>query len=198
MPITRPSPTIPSRSSTSCCSAAGRFLEQWEARGPGLLLQIARSTEENVVAEAAEVTLVYPIVGGNGIAHRGVNTISFEAVLANPVDELPEVLRMAWLLAQLNLDLPMYSENIVAEHRDAVAQWAMVPPVLAAAEHVELATLSPESLAHAIVAWRLADDSNDRADTLLQWWTTYQEGSTPWSVALVALEHMLFVAADSS
>ena len=174
------------------------LLEQWEARGPGLLLQIARSTEENIAAEAAEVALVYPLVGGNGIAHRAVNTVSFEAVLANPVERLPEVLRLAWLLSQLNLDLPMYSENIAAEHRDAVAQWATVPPVLAAAEHVELAQLSHESVVKALTAWRLPGAGNDQAETLLQWWATYQEGRTPWVVALAALERMLFTTADPS
>jgi hypothetical protein len=174
------------------------LLEQWEARGPGLLVQIARSTEEGVVAEAAEVTLVYPLVGGNGLAHRSINTVSFEAVLTNPVAELPEVLRMAWLLAQLNCSLPKYSEHIAVEHRAAVAQWALVPPVLAAAEYVDLASLSPESLALAMTAWRLPHADGQRAESLLQWWTTYQAGSTPWAVALAALERMLFAVADSS
>ncbi|MGD9636048.1 MAG: hypothetical protein AB7G28_18035 [Pirellulales bacterium] len=174
------------------------LLEQWEARGPGLLRQIARSTEESIAVDAAEVTLVYPIIGGNGIAHRAVNTVSFEAVLTNPVESLPEVLRLAWLLTQLNLDLPMYADNIAAEHRDAVAQWATVPPVLAAAEYVELAPLSEQSLAEAIEAWRLPGGNSEQAATLLEWWSTYQDGGTSWAVALAALEQMLFVAADSS
>jgi len=116
----------------------------------------------------------------------------------------------AWLLAQLNLDLPMYADNIAAEHRDAVAQWATVPPVLAAAEHVELLQLSEESVMEAINAWRLpggdADrdcdnsdgDNSERAATLLQWWNTYQQGSTPWAVAQAALEAMLFAPALAS
>jgi hypothetical protein len=181
------------------------LLEQWEARGPGLLRQIARSTDEAILVDAAEVTLVYPIVGGNGIAHRAVNTVSFEAVLTNPSPALPEVLRLAWLLAQLNLDLPMYADNIAAEHRDAVAQWATVPPVLAAAEHVELLQLSEESVTEAISAWRLPGGDADSdgttsecAATMLQWWDTYQQGSTPWAVALAALEAMLFAPALAS
>lgn len=174
------------------------LLEQWEARGPGLVRQIARSTEENIVVDAAEVTLVYPIVGAGGIAHRAVNTVTFEAVLTNPSEILPEVLRLAWLLAQLNLDLPLYADNIAAEHRDAVAQWATVPPVLAAAEHVELIQLSEPSVAEAIRAWRLPAGGDEQGATLLQWWTTYQEGGTPWAVALAALEQMLFGTTDSS
>lgn len=171
------------------------LLEQWEARGPGLLRQIARSTEETILVDAAEVTLVYPIVGGNGIAHRAVNTVSFEAVLTNPSPALPEVLRLAWLLVQLNLDLPMYADNVSAEHRDWVAQWATVPPVLAAAEHVELLQLSEQSVDEAIQSWRLPHADSDQAATLLDWWTTYQQGSTPWAVALAALEAMLFAPA---
>lgn len=174
------------------------LLEQWDARGPGLLLQIARSTEETIAVDAAEVTLVYPIVGGNGIAHSAVNTVSFEAVLTNPSPTLPEVLRLAWLLSQLNLDLPMYADNVAAEHRDWVAQWATVPPVLAAAEHVELLQFSEASIGEAIQAWRLpsSNQAGDHAATLFDWWNTYEQGGTSWSVALAALEAMHFAVAD--
>jgi hypothetical protein len=180
------------------------LLEQWEARGPGLLLQIARSIEENVVAASAEVALVYPLVGGNGIAHRSLNAVTFEAVLTNPIEQLPEVVRLAWLLAQLNLDLPMYADHVAAPHRDAVGQWAMIPPVLSAAEYVELAPLSVAAIGRALVAWRLVDAAEgvdaiaDKADTLMTWWKTGQDGRTPWAVALGALAQMLFPGPDQS
>jgi len=180
------------------------LLDQWKTRGRGLLLQIARSTEENVIAVAAEVVLVYPLVGGNGIVHRSLNAATFEAVPADPRDELPEVVRLAWLLSQLNLDLPMYADPISAPHRDIVGGWAMVPPVLAAAECVELTKFSEETVRRALVAWRLVDsqDADEaitaRAATLTTWWKTLQQGETPWAVALAALEQMLFPCPDQS
>jgi hypothetical protein len=172
------------------------IFEQWEARGPGMLHQIARLTEELVLVPRADVVMVYPIVGGHGIAHRAVNVITLEAVLANPVETLPETVRMAWLLAQLNLDLPMYADHVSAARRDSVGKLGVVPLVLAAAEYVELASFSVESLRQALAAWRVVgvEASNQEllplADTLFNWWNTYQEGSTPWAVALAALDEM--------
>ncbi len=180
------------------------LLEQWESRGPGLLVQLARSTEENVLVANAEIALVYPFVGGHGMSHRQLNCVTFEAVLTNPIDSLPEVMRLAWLLAQLNLDLPMYADHVSADRRDAVGQWALVPAVLAAAECVELARLSAETVGKTLAAWRLAESAStaeavaNQSETLLTWWKTYQEGQTPWAVALGALEQMLFSTADQS
>ncbi len=197
--------TTDSRPLVDELSLRGRpLVEQWEARGRGLLLQIARSTEENVVAAGAEVALVYPLVGGNGIAHRLLNAVTFEAVLTNPVEQLPEVVRLAWLLSQLNLDLPMYADHVSVARREVVGQWAMIPPVLSAAEYVELAPYSAESLGRTLAAWRLVDASIGedeiaaKAGTLMTWWKTYQEGEISWAVALGALEQMLFPRPDQS
>ena len=114
------------------------------------------------------------------------------------------MLRLAWLLSQLNLDLPMYSDHVTAAHREVVGEWAMIPPVLSAAEHVELAPYSAEAVVRTLVAWRLVDASDAadaiaaQADTLMTWWHTCQESRTPWAVALAALEHMLFPGSDRS
>jgi hypothetical protein len=180
------------------------LLEQWETHGRGLLAQIARSTEESVVTAGAEVVLVYPLVGGNGFAHRALNVVTFEAVTANPSVELPEVVRLAWLLSQLNLDLPRYADHVTAAHRDVVGRWATIPPTLAAAETMGLPPFSLEAVRRALVVWRLVDDRGsdgalaDRAATLSTWWNTLQQGQTPWAVALGALEQMLFPGPDQS
>lgn len=177
------------------------LVDQWQSRGPGMLLQIARLTEENVLTEAAEISLAYPLVGGNGMAHCSLNAVTIEAVLPNPVERLPEVVRLAWLLAQLNLDLPMYADHVSPPHRDAVGSWALVPAVLSAAEYVEIVPLNEESVATALVAWRLTDGIPSAAEsvsTLITWWQTYQHGGTTWAVALGALEHMLFPPSDQS
>jgi hypothetical protein len=186
------------------------LMEQWEARGPGLLAQIRRSlntnhtspsndADENLLVEYATITLVYPILGGHGLAHRSVNTVTFEAVLTNPDPSLPETLRLAWLLAQLNLDLPKYSEHLPADRRELLGQLALLPPVLAAAEFVELAHLHESTLAQAITTWRIpiAADPAATATTLLTWWHTLQDSATPWPVALAALDQMLDKAASS-
>jgi hypothetical protein len=65
---------------------------------------------------------------------------------------------------------------------------SLVPPVLAAAEEVELARLNTETLGLALRAWA-ASDVDPAA--LEGWWQTYRESSMSWPVALGALDRML-------
>ncbi len=174
-------------------AARGRpLLEQWESRGPGLLKQVAQLSDELVVAPSAEVVLVAPIVGGHGRAHLQGNLVTFEAVLVNPNPELPESLRLAWLLSQLNLDLPIFSENFPGQRLSLIAQLATLPLVLEAAEQLELAQADEQTLALAIDRWYLPAELPVAIGPLLQkWWQTYRAGSTRWPVALTALDAML-------
>jgi hypothetical protein len=165
--------------------------EQWEARGPGLLLQIGNWTDEDLLVPECEVLLVHPALGGGGEAHLAYNSVRIEAVLANSVTELPEAVRLAWLIAQLQLDLPRYSESIHADRLPHVARFAMLPVTLAAAETVELARYTPENLQLAISAWQLrAPPEIDAAALVSQWWQTYQETRPPWNIALTALDQL--------
>jgi hypothetical protein len=165
--------------------------EQWEARGAGLLHQIGCLTEESLIAPQCTVLLVHPALGGGGEAHLAYNSVRIEAVLANPVAELPEVIRLAWLIAQLQLDLPAISESIHADRLPHVARYAMLPPTLIAAEAVELIRFAPEELRRAIAAWGLVSPPGvDAAELVSQWWQTYQESRPPWNIALAALDQM--------
>jgi len=166
--------------------------EQWEARGPGLLRAITRLTVENFVAPVAEVVLVSPLVGGHGRAHLRSNRVTFEAVLTHPHPALPETLRLGWLLAQLNLDVPMFHEPVAQRRLPRLAGLATLPLVLAAAETVELAVCDEAMLTQAISCWHLAGALPDNAASqLLDWWQAYAESDTRWPVALAALDQML-------
>ena len=165
--------------------------QQWEARGPGMLRQVALLTDETLLPAECQVVLVHPALGGGGESHLAYNQVRLEAVLANPVAELPEVARLGWLVSQLQLDLPAYSEQIHADRLPFIASLAMLAPALAAAEYVELARFTPETLRLAIEAWRLSTPGQtDAAALVLQWWQTYQETRPPWPVALAALDQM--------
>ena len=166
--------------------------EQWEARGPGLLRAITKLTVENFIAPSAEVVLVSPLVGGHGRAHLLSNRVTFEAVLTNPHSELPEILRLGWLLSQLNLDIPMLSEPISPLELPYLASLATLPVVLAAAESVELATLDVATLAKAIDLWYLPQTlPSDAPQKLLQWWQAYEDSNTRWPVAMAAIGQMV-------
>jgi len=171
---------------------SGPLREQWEARAPGLLTELRRLTETEAVVELAEVILVQPIQGGGGDSYPAYNSLDFEAVLTNPLAELPEIVRLGWLWGQLAFDLPRYQDQLGRDRLLAIGRLALVPPVLASAAEVELARCDRAMLSTACSAWRIAPAP---VDTLLDWWETYTASSTAWSVALVALDRML--AAES-
>jgi hypothetical protein len=123
--------------------------------------------------------------------------VRIEALLANPQPRLPEVLRLAWLLAQLNLDLPRYSERICPSRREHVIALAMLPPALAAAEEVELVQLRPDLLDLALKFWRLTEAGDVQqavrpvAEALTAWWETYCAARPRFAAALAALDRLL-------
>jgi hypothetical protein len=170
--------------------------EQWEARGPGLMHSVGQLTDQRLIVEHAEVVLVLPALGGGGAAHLSNNSVRLEAVLANPVPALPEVVRLAWLLAQLNCDLPVFGELLPPDRLTHVAQLALLPPVLRAAQEVELAEFNERAMTAAISAWHIDGSSHVRAvESLHVWWQTYQDSRPDWRTALAALERMIFQGA---
>jgi hypothetical protein len=165
--------------------------EQWEARGPGLLRSMTRWTDANLIAPRADVVLVYPALGGGGAAHLPYNSVRIEWVLTNPDPQLPEAVRLGWLLGQLNLDLPAYSESIHGLRLPQVAELAMLPVALQAAEDVELMHVDRDSVARALQAWHVVTPPDfDPVDVLQRWWGTYVETRPRWDIALAALDRM--------
>jgi hypothetical protein len=170
----------------------GPLREQWDARGPGMLREIARLTDDGVVPEFAEIVLVSPVVGGAGTAYAAQNRVTLEAVLVNPHAQLPEIVRIAWLMAQLNSDLPRFAEALPPRHGGRAFALAMLAPALTAGETVELAPCDEAALEGALEAWRLREGlPPDAASRLWQWWDTWLNGASSWPVAVAALEKML-------
>jgi hypothetical protein len=169
--------------------------EQWEARGPGLMAALARATERELVVDAADVVLVLPALGGGGLAHPTYNAITFEAVLANPVAELPEILRLGWLLSQLTFDMPRFEDQLPRERVARIGPLAMIPPTLAAGEEVELTRLNGRTVELALSSWT---DDRVAPVTLLDWWETYQATRPAWLVAVAALGEMIAAEPDDN
>lgn len=166
------------------------LVEQWEARG-GVMRLIGNLTDPELISEQGDVVLVQPVLGGGGAAQLAYNSVRIEAVLANPAAELPEVARLAWLLAQIQTDLPRYRELLERPlEGDRVAALAMLPATLSAAADVELLRNDPATLRMALAKWPARDESA-LAETLAVWWETYQASRPPFGVALRALEEML-------
>lgn len=132
----------------------GPLREHWEARGPGLLAFAQRQRAWLEVPECVDVVLVAPVGGGGGriIASR---QIELAAVLANPLPLLPEVTRLGWLILCLLVD-------------DVKESIGLIPVVLEAAEHVELAQLNETSVKCALQHW--ATESEIGGPGLVEWW----------------------------
>lgn len=175
----------------------GPLKEQWEAYGPGLLYQISQAIGPELLVDAAQVYLVTPVMSGLGWAHLNTNRCHLEAVLTNQHAQLSEVMRLAWLLAQLGFERPIYSERIRADRLRLVAGLSTLPATLWAAEQLGIGQLNAVSLLEALQHWRIDTPARSPvqlealAQVLLVWWETFSSGRTDWSVALTGLDRMI-------
>lgn len=170
--------------------------EHWLGFGPGLLAHLGRLTQKELLVSEARVVLLQPILGGAGVAHIDLNLVRIEAVLTNPMVELPEVVRLAWLLSQLQLDLPIHSDTIGTNLLARLAPLAMLPPILAAAEVMELSKCDESVAELAIEQWHIPvprdkDIHTEIVPVMMDWWETYLQTRPGWQTALQAFAKML-------
>jgi hypothetical protein len=169
------------------------LVRQWNYRGVGILTGVANGAEPGVLPEEATVVVVHPARGGGGAAYPAHRTACIEAVPGDPVPWLPEVVRLAWLLAQLNLAVPRYVEAVRRDRLPLVAPLALVPVVLTAAEAPELARCDGQTLGDAVRAWvgPAEEDAEARTRVLQEWWDVYRTMRPAWPTALQALDRLL-------
>ena len=168
--------------------------QQWEAYGPGLLRLMAEFSQATLMVEQAQVILVQPVVGGDGMPHLTTNRCHIEAVLTNVDPRLHETLRLAWLLSQLNLERPAFSQAISAFRLLHIAGLAMLAPTLKAAQELDLCAFDADTLQEALRLWRIAPPDHDRqhlAHVLLSWWETVETDRPDWAVAMAGLDRLV-------
>jgi hypothetical protein len=171
---------------------AERLQQEWNHHGAGLLGGLQKLTEHELLVSEATVVMVHPALAGGGEAFLPYNLACIEAVPNDPVAELPEALRLAWLLSMLNLDLPRYSDELPPERLPILAGLAMIPPTLASGENQELIACDEPTVALAIKSWLSGPDaSGNGAAVVKEWWSVYCNLRTPWPAALQALNRML-------
>ena len=175
--------------------------EQWEAYGGGLLRRVAALTHESFIPKSVSVLLLSPFRGGDGDCYPGLPKVWIEAVLANPLPEVPEVLRLSWLIARLGLAAqllpPSPAEADEQPEQQArsfeVLSLALLPVTLQAAAELELGPApaqAPHLINTAAAAWSGAIDAAV-VETLQRWWSQSEELKPPFPVALMALDRML-------
>ncbi|MEX0824723.1 MAG: hypothetical protein WD119_01075 [Pirellulaceae bacterium] len=164
--------------------------ERWEERGAGLLRQIGARTHSQLLPTRATVCLIQPVRGGDGGVDVQRESVWMEAVLTNVEPNIPETLRLGWLLARLGMTHENANRLIAADNLPRVASCALVPVVLAAGQELELIPPGPLPIAAALQTWRMEADASTEA-VLRNWWEQLSEGGTPFPVAIKALDRML-------
>lgn len=176
--------------------------EQWDGFGAGLLKRIGKLTHPSFLPKSATVLLMSPYRGGDGGLDASAARIWIEAMLTNPVADLPEVLRLAWLISQVGLieALSFGSEDshgdpwVAPSRLPRVAALAMMAMTLEAGSFLEIiptpASAIPSLFAKAAEAWRVpVDDST--LETLGNWWKQFRDLQTTPPVTFKALDRML-------
>ena len=166
--------------------------EDWGQYDQAFVEHVSESTEREVLVDRAEVLLVHPVCGGSGRAYLVYNQIAIEAVENDRTQQLPEVLRLMWLLAQLNADLPMYQGEIHRDRLTAIVELAMIPVVLEVGSKLSLIDGGDLPIQLAVTEWSgNPSDTTAIADAVGSWWQTYQSQRPRWEVALAALDRLV-------
>jgi len=149
-----------------------------------LLAGVKKWTQEAVLVEEAAIFMLSPVtVGGDGAAHLPYNSVRIE-MTAGEKAELPEVLRLAWLPAQLKLDLPPSCEGVPVARLDLTAGLAMVPVALSTGESFKLTSCTPDAIARAVRTWVAAGERTEAlAATVALWWDVSSKSSC-WTNSL--------------
>lgn len=170
----------------------GRPLQtSWEERGPGLLVQITQQTHAGLLPKRAAVQLVQPIRGGGGDIDPKRLNVWVEAMLTNADAAVPEVLRVAWLLARLGMAHGSGNRMVDPQHLPSIAAVALVPIVLRAGQELDLVAPGPLPIERALELWQHAPNPSTTA-VLSDWWQQWTTAPMPFPVAIKALDRMLF------
>src|SRR6056297_177735 len=166
----------------------GRPLQtMWEERGPGLVREIRQATHADLLPKRATLCFVQPVCGGGGQIDPLRQRVWVEAMLTNADPAVPEVLRVAWLIARLGMRQAQANRLIDPAHLPAVTALALVPIVMHAGQELELFAPGELPLRRAMELWQQAP-TPQMVDVLGDWWEQFSSGETPFPVAIKALD----------
>jgi len=183
-------------SADELASSAHPLRRDWPAFGPTMLAGIGMIVEPEIIVDSATVVLVPPVGGGGGRAYFLYNAVSIEVQQAGAAAEpaLPEIVRLCWLISQLNAELPMYQGEIHRDRLVEIVPLAMIPVALAAAAQIGQARIDEPTVIRAVDTWMPnIDGAPSTGSVLWKWWEAYSTRKPRWTVALSALNELLCV-----
>lgn len=167
--------------------------ENWSQIGTNLLSEIANqiwrgSPPDDWWPSKVDGLLVHPMRGGDGSFDAETGKFWVEAVVNAPDPDVPEVLRVAWLLTQIAIERQVREQS--SESATGMP-WGLgaVPLVLDAAVKTSLISAGESAIHAALRLWRLGDEAS--AATIANWWQQWQSNASPMPIALKALGRML-------
>jgi hypothetical protein len=172
----------------------GPLKQRWNEVGSELLSTIAnRIWDDQPPADwwPARVTgiAVQPMRGGDGDYDSDAVKFWIEALLNDADPDVPEVLRVAWLLTQLAIQIQMREKS---SETVSGMPWTLgsVPIVLSASVDAGITDRGDDQqIETALRLWRLGDGST--AGTLHEWWNQWQQNKSPMPLAVKGLDKML-------
>jgi hypothetical protein len=132
--------------------------------------------------------MVQPMRGGDGGYDLERSKLWMEAVLADVDPEVPEILRMVWLITRMAIEAYVRDKST---DQSLATPWSLVsvPLVLSAGRELELIRAEELPICRAMELWRFGDVA--AAETLSQWWNLFQSSNQPLPAALKVLDQML-------
>ena len=179
--------------------------DRWESVGPGLLRLIMKeiwsdSPPKRWSPTRMDVLLVKPMRGGDGGFDAESRSIWIEAMLTDVSVRVPEVLRLAWLVTQCNIDhhlQEMKEDAIQDEHSDLKPAWSLatVPLVLKCASELDLVAAPDLPISESLELWRFisGDTASEIAvsEIVVDWWKSVEEQPMPLPLKLKELDQAL-------
>ena len=162
---------------------------QWDSYGPGLVREVDRriwgdQPPPRWSPGRVDALLVQPIRGGDGGFDAEQKRIWVEAMLTDADPEVPEVLRIVWLVTRLTIELYLRDGS-----DDALADsWALVsvPIALEAGRELEIVNWPEAPIEKAMQVWHFGD--TNVATKLGAWWRSHRDSAMPLPAALKILQ----------
>ncbi len=169
--------------------------DRWDTVGPGLLraIQMRIGAGDFAWPPRMDGLLVQPMRGGDG-GSQPPRRFWIEAVLTDVDAAVPEVLRVAWLIARSAVESQFAQDS---SEEVAVRAWALatIPVVLDSADQLQIAAADSQSIRAAVKLWQMGSDPV--ADRLADWWSKAQPSNLPFAESVLDLDRQLRPAADA-